>query len=36
MRTNSNSTAAVTDAKASGMNYSMYEQESIKTIMDDA
>ena len=36
MRTNSNSTAAVTDAKASGgMNCSMYE-ESIKTIMDDA
>jgi len=38
MRTNSNSTAAVTDAKASaggGMNQSMYE-DSIKTLMDDS
>lgn len=38
MRTNSNSTAAVTDAKGSGlgnMNQSMYE-DSIKTMMDEA
>jgi len=37
MRTNSNSTAAVTDTRASvggGMNQSMYD-DSIKTLMDD-
>lgn len=37
MRTNSNSTAAVTDAKGSAgvMNHSMYD-DSIKTITDDS
>jgi hypothetical protein len=38
MRTNSNSTAAVTDAKASAggaMSQSMYE-DSIKTLMDES
>mgnify|MGYP000898911731 CR=1 FL=1 len=35
MRTNSNSTAAVTDTKCSGGINSLYD-DSIKTIMDDA